>query len=175
MLPLNVLTAHINHAFQAVAGADRRGGNAMLTCASLGDDAPLAHTSGQHRLADYVIDLVSTGVVKVFTLKEDVCATRFLTETPGVVHRRGTPNVISQFFLELGNESRIVVIALVGSLQFLNSPRQCFADEASAEATKEAFGVRLVVLGFLRHITGSVCAAVSAITVLLAMLGDSKR
>lgn len=30
-LPPNVLAAHIDHAFQAVTGADRRGGNTMLT------------------------------------------------------------------------------------------------------------------------------------------------
>ena len=45
----------------------------MLSSASLGNDPPLAHSLGQERLSDGVVDLVSAGVIEVFTLKKDAC------------------------------------------------------------------------------------------------------
>src|SRR5690606_16509641 len=60
-LALDVLAAHVDHAFEAVAGADGGGGHAMLASAGLGDDARLAHAPREHGLADHVVDLVRAG------------------------------------------------------------------------------------------------------------------
>jgi hypothetical protein len=43
----------------------------MLTRASLGDDARLAEAAGQQRLAQRVVDLVSSGVGEVLPLEVD--------------------------------------------------------------------------------------------------------
>ena len=44
----------------------------MLSCASLCDDALLAHTQTQQGLAHAVVDLVCTSVVQVFPLQVDL-------------------------------------------------------------------------------------------------------
>ena len=69
-LALDVFAAHVDHAFEAEAGADGGGGHAVLAGAGLGDDARLAHALGQQRLADHVVDLVGAGVVQVFALED---------------------------------------------------------------------------------------------------------
>jgi hypothetical protein len=46
-LALDVLAAHVDHAFQAEARADGGGGDAVLAGAGFGDDARLAHALGQ--------------------------------------------------------------------------------------------------------------------------------
>ena len=57
LLPLDVGRAHVDDAGQAEARADRRGGDAVLAGAGLGDDARLAHALGQQDLAEQLLIL----------------------------------------------------------------------------------------------------------------------
>ena len=41
----------------------------MLACASLGNDASLAHALGEQRLTEHVVDLVRAGVIEILTLQ----------------------------------------------------------------------------------------------------------
>ena len=59
----------------------------MLAGAGLGDDARLAHLTGQQGLAQHIVDLVRSGVVQVFSLEEDPRAARMLAEPGGFVQR----------------------------------------------------------------------------------------
>ena len=68
-LARDVLGAHVHHALEPEARADRGGGDAVLSRAGLGDDAPLAHPEREQRLADRVVDLVRAGVVQVLALE----------------------------------------------------------------------------------------------------------
>jgi hypothetical protein len=52
----------------------RRGGDAVLAGAGLGDDALLAHAPGQQDLAEHVVDLVRAGVVELVALEIDLGA-----------------------------------------------------------------------------------------------------
>ncbi len=47
-------------------------GDAVLAGAGFGDHACLAHPQRQQCLADRVVDLVSTGVIEVFTFEPDL-------------------------------------------------------------------------------------------------------
>ena len=76
LLPLDVGRAHVDHAGQAEAGADRGGGDAVLAGAGLGDDPGLAHAPGQQDLAEAVVDLVRAGVVQLFALQIDLARRR---------------------------------------------------------------------------------------------------
>ena len=67
----HVLGAHVDDALEAEQRAGRRGGDAVLAGAGLGDDAPLAHAPGEQRLAERVVDLVRAGVGEVLALEED--------------------------------------------------------------------------------------------------------
>jgi hypothetical protein len=113
-LPLDVLAAHVDHAFEAVAGADGGRRHAVLSGAGLGDDARLAHAPGQHGLADGVVDLVRAGVVEVLALEVDLCAAVFAAHARGMVDRRGAADEMGQFVLEFGDEFRVVLVARIG-------------------------------------------------------------
>ena len=67
-LTTHVLLAHVNHAFEAHLRTHRRSGDTMLTSARLGDDAFLAHSFSEQRLAESVVDLMRSGVKQIFAL-----------------------------------------------------------------------------------------------------------
>jgi hypothetical protein len=50
-LPLNIDFSHVDHAVEPKLCANRRNGNAMLSCASLGNNADLAHATSEEDLA----------------------------------------------------------------------------------------------------------------------------
>ncbi len=75
-LAADVFGAHEDCAGHAEFGADGRRGNAMLACASFGDDFGFAQASGEENLAEGVVDFVGSSVVEVFTFEPDVCAPR---------------------------------------------------------------------------------------------------
>ena len=69
LLALDVLGAHVDDARQAEQRAGRRGRDAVLAGAGLGDDPGLAEPAGQERLAERVVDLVGAGVGEVLALQ----------------------------------------------------------------------------------------------------------
>jgi hypothetical protein len=73
-LAFHVFTAHVHHAFQAVAGTDGGRGHAMLASARFGNHAGLAHAFGEHGLADGVVDFVGARVIQVFTFQAPPCS-----------------------------------------------------------------------------------------------------
>ncbi len=145
-LALDVFAAHVDHALQAVAGANGGGGHAMLACAGLGNDARLAHALGEHGLADGVVDLVGARVVQVFALEEDLRAAHFAAHAGCVVDGRRTPHKVRQLGLEFGDEFRVVLVLGVGVFEFVDGMRQRFADEAAAVNAKVALDVGLLVV-----------------------------
>ena len=79
LLPLDVGRAHVDDAGQVEQRAGRRGGDAVLAGAGLGDDAALAHAARQQDLAQHVVDLVRAGVVELVALEIELGA----AEMPG--------------------------------------------------------------------------------------------
>ena len=106
-LPRHVDVAHVDDAFHAEEGADRRGGYAVLARAGFGDDAALAHTFRQQALAEGVVDFVCAGVEQVFALEVDFCAAQVFSESLGEVQRRGPAGVIVQQVVQFGLEGGI--------------------------------------------------------------------
>ena len=113
----------------------------MLTCASFGNDARLAHALGQHGLTDHVVDLVSAGVVEVFTLEVDLRAAHFAGHAGCVVDRRGTTHEVGQFGLEFSNEFRIVLVLGIGLTQLIQGVSERFAGKAATVRAKVAAGI----------------------------------
>ncbi len=87
-LPLDIVRAHVDHAFQPELGADRRGGDAVLAGPGLGDDPGLAHAAGQDDLAQHVVDLVRAGMVQLVALHVDLGAAQMLGQPLGEIERR---------------------------------------------------------------------------------------
>jgi hypothetical protein len=62
----------------------------MLSGAGLCDDAPFPHALRQQGLSQTIVDLVSTGMVQVFTLQIDSVATKMQRQKFSAKQRRRT-------------------------------------------------------------------------------------
>ena len=144
-LTLDVLGAHVHHAFHAVAGGHGGGGHAVLAGTGFGDHPLLAHALGQQRLANGVVDLVRPGVVEVFALEVDLRAAAGFAEPAGVVNRAGAANVVLEFVLVFGQKVWVVFIAGVFALQFVQRSHQGFGHISAAVAPKVALCVGKVI------------------------------
>ena len=178
-LALDVLAAHIDHAFEPVARADGGGGHTVLAGTGLGDDARLAHAFGQHGLTDGVVDLVCAGVVQVFALEKYLRATLFPAHARGVVDRRRSTDEVRQFVVEFGNKGRVVLVTRVGVLEFVDGVGQRFGDKAAAVDAEVTTGVGLLVTvhdysvgGCPARASNSVSAARTAATNCLIFSGS---
>ena len=78
-LHVGVLSLHIGFAHEYLTlhvhkGTHCSGGDAMLTCACLGYDAPFAHLAGEQYLSDGVVDFVCPSVIEVFSLQVELAS-----------------------------------------------------------------------------------------------------
>ena len=96
LLPLDVDGAHVDDAVEAEAGAERRGRDAVLAGAGLGDDALLAHAPGQQDLAEHVVHLVRAGVVQLVALEVDLGAAEMLGQALGEIERARPADIMGQ-------------------------------------------------------------------------------
>ena len=138
LLPLDVDRAHVDDAFEAEARAGRRGRDAMLAGARLGDDARLAHAAGEQDLAQHIVDLVRAGMVELVALEVDLRAAEMLGHPLGEIERARPPDIMLQEIVELGLEARVRFGVLVGLLQREDQRHQRFGDEAAAEHAEMA-------------------------------------
>ena len=110
----------------------------MLPGAGLGDDPPLAHSQGEQRLADGVVQLVRTGVTQVLALEVDVGAAEVIAEPSSGIERRratdeGTP-VAGKLELEL----RVGFGLVPHVLQLLERTHQRLRHVLAAESPETA-------------------------------------
>ena len=131
----HVLRAHVDHALEPEPGAHRRGRDAVLARAGLGDDAPLAHAPREQRLADRVVDLVGAGVVQVLALEQHRRAD-LLGEAGGRGERRGPADELGQQRVELRPERRIRPGRVVERGQIVERGDQRLGDVAAAVGTE---------------------------------------
>ena len=117
-LPAHVFLAHVHRAIEAEQRADGGRGDAVLTRAGLGDNAPLPHAPGEQSLAEAVVDLVRAGVQQVFAFDVDLRAAEVRGETARVIERRGAARVVAQQVVEFGVESGVGLRFRVGALEF---------------------------------------------------------
>ena len=106
LLPLDVGRAHIDDAGQVEERADRRGGDAVLAGAGLGDDAALAHAPREQDLADAVVDLVRAGVVQLVALQVELGAAEMPGQPLGEIQRARPADIMLEVVVELGLEAR---------------------------------------------------------------------
>ncbi len=131
-LALDVLGAHVDHAFQSQPR--RHGGRCHTVLAGAGfrDDPRLAHALGQQGLADSVVDLVRAGVIQILALEMDLRAAEFAAQTLCVIQRARTPHVVRQIRIEFGPEGRVLTQRRIGISQRLDGLHQGFGHETPA-------------------------------------------
>ena len=153
-LSRHVSRAHIDHAGQAEAGADRGRGHAVLARAGFGDDPGLAHADRQQDLADAIVDLVRAGVVQLVPLEPDLCPlpgqgilAQLFGQARREIERAGPADIVFKQVVELGLESRIGLGRVIFALKVQDQRHQRFGDIATAELSEVAAFVRLVAKG----------------------------
>ena len=90
-LAADIDLAHVYGAGKAEAGRDGGDGKAVLAGSGLRDQAPLAHVAGEQRLAEAVVDLVSSRLPESLLLQVDLGPAQVLREPLRVVQRRRSP------------------------------------------------------------------------------------
>ena len=107
LLPLDILSTHVNHARQAKARRNRSRGDAVLTGAGLGNDPRLAHPDRQQDLTDAIVDLVCTGVIELVALEPHLRAAELLGQARGEIERARPSDVMFEQIVEFRLEGRI--------------------------------------------------------------------
>ncbi len=135
-LAVDVDRTHEHHAGNVEQCAGRRGGDAVLARAGLGDHPRLAHALGQKHLAQHVVDLVAAGVIELVALEVDFGAAEVPGQPLGVVERARAAGIMRQEIIQLALELRIGLGLGIGLFQLEDERHQGLGDVAAAEKTE---------------------------------------
>ena len=140
-LTANIFFAHVHHAWQAESSTRCRCSDPVLTSSRFGNDPLFSHSEGKQRLSDRIIDLVSTGVVQIFTLEVDLCPATSVRQSLGEVQWVWPTNECMQQAVELLLERRVSLGFGVFNRQFFQGMHQRFRDESPTEFTESTFSI----------------------------------
>jgi hypothetical protein len=146
-LTLDVDGTHVHLALHAQQRCSSCRGDTVLTSTRLGDQPLLAHSLGEQRLAEDVVDLVRTGVVEILALQHQPNA-ELLAEVLALGEDRRATRVRAQHMVELGTEHGIGPCFGERDLELLARGHQGFGYEPTTELAKATGGRRL---GHQRH------------------------
>ena len=109
----------------------------MLACAGLGDEALLAHSAREQRLAEGVVNLVCAGVGEILALEIDSRATKMFGESFGEIERGRAAGILAQVVGEFVAERLVAFCFLVDSGQLNHGRHERFRNKAAAEDFSE--------------------------------------
>jgi len=135
-LTLNVLSTHKHVTFKTESGADSSSRNAMLPCTGFSNYPLFPQKTGQQSLANRVVNLVRTRMVKIFPLEPDLGSSGFTGKPLSKVQWAGATNVIRKILVEFGLEVRILLQPKVFLFQGHQGVHQSLGNESSSEGTK---------------------------------------
>ncbi|GBC96739.1 hypothetical protein HRbin16_02548 [bacterium HR16] len=141
-LAVHILFTHVYLALEAEACTHRRGGDAVLSCTRLGDNAPLVHALCQQDLPQGVIDFVRARVAQILPLEVDTCASQILAEPFGKGDRRRSAHIVTQVILELPLEFGVLLRLAVLLLQLVQCRYQRFGHEPPAKDAEMTARIR---------------------------------
>ena len=118
-LPVDVLGAHVDLAFQPEHGRGRGCGHPVLPCAGLRNDAGLFHATGKEHLAQGIVDLVGAGMAQILPLEVDPAAPEMLRQAPGEIEGGGPSRIVVQVVSELILEFPVLLCLEIGRLELL--------------------------------------------------------
>src|SRR5690606_26989758 len=106
-----------------------------------------AHALGQENLAQAIVDLVAAGMVQLFALEIDLCATQMLGGALGEIERAGAADIMGRQILEFGAIGGIGLGGAIFLFEVQDQRHQRFSDEAAAINAEAAMLVRAVAQG----------------------------
>ena len=152
LLAAHILFTHEDFAFHVKQGAGGGCCNTMLACTGLGDDFGFAHTLGDQRLTDHVVDLVRACMVQLIALQIQLCAAKMGGHPLGKIQRAGAADimrlVIFQFTLEVGISDG----AVIGLFNLQDQRHQGFGNKPAAMHAEPAAIIWLVAKRVHVHI-----------------------
>ena len=140
-LPLDVLLAHVNLAFQSKQRTNRSGRYSVLTRPRLGNDPFLAHPNRQQSLPQSIVDLVRPSMVEVLALNRDV-QTSVFRQPLCLSQRVWTPHILSKKIVKLFPKCRILPCSLELSIKLFEGRHQCLRHKSPPKRAKTATSVR---------------------------------
>ena len=138
LLPGNVHATHVDDAFQPQQRAGGGGAHAMLPGSRLGNDARFAHTLGQQRLTQRIIDFVRAGVVQIFPLKVDLRPAQAGAESFGIGDGRRPSHVTLEQILKLSHKRLILQRLIIDADEFIQGGHEGFRHKLAAIRAKFA-------------------------------------
>ena len=164
-LTLDIMGAHIDHAFQPEFRADSRRGNAVLASTCFRDDAGLAHATRQNDLAQDIVDLMRACMVQLVALHVDFRAAKPLGQTLGMIERRRAAHIMLPQEIHLIPEALVCFGKLVLFFQLKDQRHQGFRHKPPAEIAEAAAFIRachIAVQDVIGHRLRLLCAVQSA-------------
>ena len=140
---------HVDRALQAQQRAYHGGGGAVLPGTGLGDDAGLAHASGQERLAHHLVALVRSAVNEILALEEDPCAA-LARQVAQLGDRSRTSQIPGEELIELGVEGGVGLRLDEGVLELVEGRHQQLGHELPTVGTEVGIQPRVVATGAFR-------------------------
>ena len=159
-LAVDVFGAHVHNTLKAKKGTGGGSGKAVLTGASFGDNAMLAHAAGEESLTEGIIDLVGAGVAKILPFEVDIgrgaVGDAELVGEVGSGHERGgAANALREELAEMGVEGGVLTGGRVRIRELVESRNESFGDVAPTKAPKATIDAIAAAGGFLRGASNS--------------------
>src|SRR5262245_19748482 len=129
--------------FEAEKRAGSSSRDAMLTSTRLGDDPTLAHSHGEKRLPESVVDFVGSCMRQVLTLEENPASPACGRQARGFVRRCWPSDVVSEQTIESSAKSRIIAHVQVCTFECFNWLDERLGHESAAEFPEVAACIRI--------------------------------
>ena len=101
--------------------AGSRSCNAMLAGSSFSDHTLLSHALGEQSLANRIVDLVRSGMRKVFALENDSSAAGISSQSRCISERCGAPNKVLQKIVNFSEKCWVIASSDICDLKFAQS------------------------------------------------------
>ena len=135
-LTMGVFFPHEYFAAHSEQGCNRSCRHAMHAGAGFGYDPGFSHPPGQESLTDSVVYFMRPGMIQIFALQINACATTLICQFFGKIERIGTTNVLAQIICKFLFKFLVIAVMLISLLQFQQSGHECFRDITPAVLAK---------------------------------------
>mmetsp|Transcript_18026 Transcript_18026/g.27360 ORF Transcript_18026/g.27360 Transcript_18026/m.27360 type:complete len:312 (+) Transcript_18026:240-1175(+) len=136
LLTFAIHGSHVNSTVKTKLGTNGGSSHTVLSSTCLGNDTWLSNTLGKECLSNGIINLMSTGMSQILTLKPNLGTSAIIRQTLSKVKRSGSSNKVLTVDSKFRKEFRIILDLIVLLLNFTECLRQSLGDELSSELTK---------------------------------------